>query len=95
MCHANCAVTHERHAIPKIQDILTELHGATIFSKIDLKEGYHQILLDEAYRNITALAVHKGIFRFKLLIYRINGAFDCFQKANWTSYIWFPCCKEY
>ena len=41
MRQANKAIVRERHGIPKIEDIFPELHGVCVFSKIDLREGYH------------------------------------------------------
>ncbi len=76
----NEAVIRERHVIPKVEHILSELHGAKFFSKKDLREGYHQIELHPDSRDITSFPTHKGLFRYKRLIYGISSAFESFQK---------------
>jgi len=80
MREANKAIIRERHIIPKLEDILTELSGATYFTKLDLTEGYHQIELKEESRHITTFATHLGLFRYKRLIFGISSAFESFQK---------------
>ena len=41
MREANKAVMRERHLTPTIDDIIHDLNGNTIFSKLDLRSGYH------------------------------------------------------
>ena len=47
MRRANEAIIRERHPIPTVEELLHDLNGSTVFSKIDLKWGFHQILLSE------------------------------------------------
>ena len=44
---ANRAILRERHPTPTIDDLIHTLNGATVFSKLDLRAGYHQLLLDK------------------------------------------------
>nr|XP_006817021.1 PREDICTED: uncharacterized protein K02A2.6-like [Saccoglossus kowalevskii] len=77
----NTAIERERHPIPTIEDLIVDLNGATVFTKIDLNKGYHQIELDPDSRHITTFATHLGLFRYKRLSFGINSAAEIFQKA--------------
>ena len=76
---ANQAIQRERHLTPTIDDILASLNGATVFSKLDLNSGYHQIELAEESRFITVFTTHVGLYRFKRLSFGINSAAELFQ----------------
>ena len=41
----NEAIQRERHPTPTIDDLVDTLNGATVFSKLDLRSGYHQLSL--------------------------------------------------
>lgn len=42
MRKANQAIKRERHVTPTIDDIILELNGSTVFSKVDLYKGFHR-----------------------------------------------------
>ncbi|XP_064479163.1 uncharacterized protein K02A2.6-like [Ornithodoros turicata] len=78
---ANKAIVRERHVCPTVDDIITTLNGATTFTKLDLRNGYHQLELDPESRVITTFATHVGLFRYKRLMFGINTAAEIFQDA--------------
>ena len=85
MRQANKAISRERHIMPTLDDIIYDLNGATIFSKVDLKEGYHQLELDVNSRYITTFSTHLGLFRYKRLSFGINAAAEKFQEVISTA----------
>ena len=54
-----------RHTLPTKDELLINMNGATKFSKLDLKWGFHQIELDTESRHLTTFVTHEGLFRHK------------------------------
>ena len=55
MRRANEAIIRQRYPIPTVDDILHNMNGSTVFSKLDLKWCYHQLELTPELRDITTL----------------------------------------
>ena len=79
MHEENAAVVRERHPIPTVDEVIQRMNGSTVFSKIDLKSGFHQIELGEDSRNITTFTCHLALFRYKRLLFGISSALELFQ----------------
>ena len=78
---ANKAIKRIRHSIPTAKDESTELNGATVFTKLDLNEAYHQLELSPESRLITTFSTHIGLYRYKRLNYGTNAAVEIFQNT--------------
>ena len=51
--------------MPTLDDFKTAVNGSKYFSKIDLKQAYHQVELDPESRFITTFSTHEGLFDTK------------------------------
>lgn len=81
MRQANKAIQRERHITPTMDDVVHELNGATVFSKLDLRTGYHQLELHPDSRYITTFSTHLGLRRYKRLGFGVSSAAEVFQNA--------------
>ncbi|XP_030849603.1 uncharacterized protein K02A2.6-like [Strongylocentrotus purpuratus] len=79
MRRVNEAIVRERHPIPTVDEILQELSTSKVFSKIDLKWGYHQLELDPESRKLTTFVTHCGLYRYKRLLFGVNAAPEIYQ----------------
>ena len=43
MRRANKAINRERHPSPTVDDLVDNLNGATVFTKLDMRQGYYQV----------------------------------------------------
>ena len=79
MRKTNEAIVRERHPIPTVDDILYQLNGSKVFSKLDLKWGFQQIELEQQSKVITTFITHKGLYRYKRLMFGISSAPELYQ----------------
>lgn len=69
----------EVHPLPKVDDTLAQLTGATVFSKLDANCGFWQVKLDESSKDLTTFITPFGRFRFNKMPFGITSAPENFQ----------------
>ena len=86
----NRAIKREHYTIPTIQEIVTEFAGKTVFSTLDLKDGYWQIQLDEESSQLCTFSTPFGRYRFTRMPFGIKSASEVFQKKNEEAFAGIP-----
>ncbi|GJX42354.1 putative reverse transcriptase domain-containing protein [Tanacetum coccineum] len=85
----NKLIVKNRYPLPRIDDLFDQLQGSRVYSKIDLRSGYHQLRDHEEDISKTAFRTRYGHYEFQVMPFGLTNALSVFMDLmNWV-------CKPY
>ncbi|GKE30206.1 putative reverse transcriptase domain-containing protein, partial [Tanacetum coccineum] len=70
----NKLTVKNRYPLPRIEDLFDQLQGSSVYSKIDLRSGYHQPRVHEEYIPKTTFRTRYGHYEFQVMLFGLTNA---------------------
>ncbi|GKA76868.1 hypothetical protein Tco_0783329 [Tanacetum coccineum] len=70
----NKLTVKNRYLLSRIDDLFDQLQGSRVYSKIDLRSGYHQLRVREEDISKTAFRTRYGHYEFQVMPFRLTNA---------------------
>ena len=77
---------------PNVEDFICRLHDCKIFTKLDLRQRYHQLTLDPAARQVATFSTPWGNYRPQRLVFGASSSQDVFDEARFRIFGDIPHC---
>ena len=70
----NDVTMKNKYPLPRIEDLFDQMRGARVFSKIDLRSGYHQMKIRPSDIPKTAFLTRYGLYEFTVMSFGLTNA---------------------
>jgi transposase InsO family protein len=76
----NALTTKDRYPLPLIDELLERLSKARIFTKLDIRQGFHRIRIDSESEDLTTFRTRYGQFKYKVMPFGLTNGPAIFQR---------------